>query len=73
MNLETQTDMLRFILKSKPHKALDFGILCREHYQNSIVCFVYGKKMEEKNGFIAAHDELRFLSVMDAICILQKS
>ena len=28
---------------------------------------------EAKNGFIAAHDELRFLSVMDAICILQKS
>ena len=44
MNLETQTDMLRFILKSKPHKALDFGILCRERYRNSIVCFVYGKQ-----------------------------
>ena len=55
MNLETQTDMLRFILKTKPHKALDFGT---GGYRNFICLFCI---WEAKNGFMAAHDEFEVL------------
>ena len=68
MNLETQTDMLRFTLKTKPHKALDFGT--EEAIETLFACFVYGK---QKMISWLLMMSLRFLSVMDAICTLQKS